>query len=33
MEGSCEHGDELAGSMKCWEILSSSVSGGFSRRT
>jgi hypothetical protein len=21
VEGSCEHGNELSGSIKCWEIL------------
>jgi hypothetical protein len=21
MEGSCEHGDEPSGSIKCWEVL------------
>jgi hypothetical protein len=21
MEGSCEHGDESSGSIKCWEVL------------
>jgi hypothetical protein len=21
MEGSCEHGNETSGSMKCWEVL------------
>jgi hypothetical protein len=21
LEGSCEHGDELSGSIKCWEVL------------
>jgi hypothetical protein len=27
MEGSCEHGIEPSGFIKCWEVL-----GGFSRR-
>jgi hypothetical protein len=21
VEGSCEHGNELSGSIKCWEVL------------
>jgi hypothetical protein len=27
VEGSCEHGDEPSGSIKCWEVI-----GGFSTR-
>jgi hypothetical protein len=30
--GSCEHGNELSGSIECWEFLSSCINGGFSRR-
>jgi hypothetical protein len=32
VEGSCEQGDELSGSIKCWEFLSSCKIGSFSRR-
>jgi hypothetical protein len=32
VEGSCEHGNELPGSIKCWEMLNSNTAGGFSRR-
>jgi hypothetical protein len=32
MEGSCEHDNELSGSIKCWKILSSYTIGGFSRK-
>jgi hypothetical protein len=31
MEGSCEHSNELLGSLKCWKFLSSCTTGGFSR--
>jgi hypothetical protein len=32
VEGSCEHGNEPSGSIKCWKFLSSCTIGGFSRR-
>jgi hypothetical protein len=32
VEGSCEHGNEPSGSIKCWKFLSSCTVGGFSRR-
>jgi hypothetical protein len=32
VEGSCEHGNELSGSIKCWKFLSSCTTGSFSRR-
>jgi hypothetical protein len=31
VEGSCEHGNETSGSIKCWEVLGRTI-GGFSRR-
>jgi hypothetical protein len=33
VEGSCEHGNEPSGSMKCWEILERFTTAGFSRRS
>jgi hypothetical protein len=32
MEGPCEHGNELSGSIKCSKFLSNYASGGLSRR-
>jgi hypothetical protein len=32
VEGSCEYGNELSGSIKCWKFLSSCTICGFSRR-
>jgi hypothetical protein len=32
VEGSCEGGNELSGSIKYWEILGGCTIGGFSRR-
>jgi hypothetical protein len=32
VEGSCEHGDEPLGSLKCWEFLSGYTIGSFSGR-
>jgi hypothetical protein len=31
-EGSCEHGNEPSGSIRCWEFLSGCATGGLSRR-
>jgi hypothetical protein len=31
VEGSCEHGNEPSGSIKCWEVLSECTIGGFSK--
>jgi hypothetical protein len=31
VEGSCEHGNELPDSIKCWEVLSSLATGVASR--
>jgi hypothetical protein len=31
MEGSCEYGDALSGSLKCWKFLSSCTIGSFSQ--
>jgi hypothetical protein len=31
VEGSCEHGNEASGSIKCWEALECCTTGGFSR--
>jgi hypothetical protein len=32
VEGSCEHGNEFSGSIKCWELLTICTTGGISRR-
>jgi hypothetical protein len=32
VEGSCEHGIEPSGSIKCWEVLEGCAIGGSSRR-
>jgi hypothetical protein len=32
VEDSCEHNNELSGSIKFWEFLSSCVTGGLSKR-
>jgi hypothetical protein len=32
VEGSCEHGNEPSGSIKCWKFLSSCTTGDFLRR-
>jgi hypothetical protein len=32
VDGSCEHGNKLSGSIKIWEFLSSYTIGGFYRR-
>jgi hypothetical protein len=32
VEESCEHGNELSGSLKYWKILEEVILGGFSRR-
>jgi hypothetical protein len=32
VEGSCEHGIEPSGSIKCWEVFMGCTIGGFSRR-
>jgi hypothetical protein len=32
VEGSCEHGNESSGYIKCWKVLSSCTTGDISRR-